>query len=239
MPNLETELTKTRIKSLLGLNPTEGNAKLDICFNLAVEQTLREFRSSIGRKLARNLTIQYQAEVEGESAEMCYVVLPEDCRSVELLFYGNMKINLLEAEDYLRWTKSDIEVSNPFVGFQELLEDGTKIVSFYPASSAANGGYIDLLYNVNGKDITVFPEQYQRLIFLAAAKEYLLFDTVKRDPAIHNKIKSEWADAKKELVSDQLYANGDTLDRKTMEQQRWEDSFSDFGNTPSRDIRIH
>ena len=239
MPNLETDQTKTEIKSLLGLNPIEANSKLDICFQLAVEQTLREFRSSIGKRLVRNLTISYQAEVSGVSAELCYLVLPDDCRSVDSLFYGNMKINLLEADDYLRWIKSDIEVQNPFVGFQELLEDGTKIISFYPASSAANGGYVDLIYNVNGKDLSVFPDSYKRLMFYAAAKEFLLFDTLKRDPAIHNKIKSEWMAAKGELTLDQIYSNGNTIDRKTMEEQRWEDSFSDFGNTPSRDIRLH
>lgn len=239
MPNLETELTKTEIKSLLGLNAIEANSKLDICFKMAVEQTLREFKSSIGKRLVRNLAMRYQAAVEGESDEMLYVVLPDDVRSIDSLYYGNMRINLLDADDYIRWIKSDVEVVNPFVGFQEQMEDGTKIVSFYPKSSGANGEYIDLIYNVNGKDLSVFPDQYKRLIFYGAAKEYLLFDTLKRDPAIHNKIKSEWREALEELTADQLYSSGNTIDRKTMEEQRWEDSFSDFGNTPSRDLRSH
>jgi hypothetical protein len=239
MPNLETELTKTEIKSLLGLNAIEANAKLDICFSMAVEQTLREFKSSIGKRLVRNITMRYQAAVEGESDEMLYIVLPEDVRSVDSLYYGATRINLLDVEDYVRWIKSEIEIVNPFVGLQEQLEDGTKIISFYPKSSGANGGYVDLIYNVNGKDLSVFPDQYKRLIFYGAAKEYLLFDTIKRDPAIHNKIKSEWKDALLELTGDQIYASGNTVDRKTMEEQRWEDSFSDFGNTPSRDLRSH
>lgn len=237
MPNLEYGDTLTKVKALLGLNKTESSAKLTVCFELAVEQILREFRSSIGKRLVRNIPVEFKAAVYGVSEEICWITLPDDVRTVEALYYGTTQINIMGPDEYLKWKKSDIQLTEPFIGFLQQQEDGTTIVELFPSSSSLNGGFVDLVYNVSGKDLSVFPERYRRVMMYGAAKEFLLFDTMKRDPAIHSKIKAEYEAAKGELTLDQVYMNGETVDRKTMEQQRWEDGFNDFGYAPSRDNR--
>jgi hypothetical protein len=237
MPNLEVDTTKTKLKSLLKLNTREANSLLDTCFEMATEQVLREYKAGIGKRVVRHLKILYKSYVASVTEEMCYVQLPADCRSVDSLFYGNTKIKILtDGDQYLKWQKSDLIITEPFVGFIQQTEDGAKVVDLYPPSAAANGGTVDLVYNVNGKDFSVFPEQYQRLIMYCTAKEYLLWDTLKRDPAIHNKINSEYKIAKGELTLDQLYQGGETVDRHTLEEQRWFDGFNDLGYARNTDV---
>lgn len=228
MPNLEPSDTKTKLKALLGLNTAEANAKLDVCFEMAVQQVIREFGSSIGKKTAHNIPVQYKPEVSGESEEMCFIILPDDLRKVNSLFLGTNEVGLLDPEDFMKTKKFSPVIGSAFIGCLQVMEDGTKIVDLFPSSISLNGTFIDLVYTISGKDLSIFPEMYSRYIFYTAAKEYLLFDTVKRDPAIHSKIKAEWREARNEITEDTLYLNGNSITRKTDDEIRFDQSFNTY-----------
>lgn len=236
--NIDPDKLNKLLKGLIGLDRTEGDARLDACISLAVTDLIDEFKDSVAINIDSSRQVVYTAATDTTPAT-AILDLPADLLELHTIFLGDREVTPVGKEEFLKWKKAGtMATAGEYVSTLTQNANGDLCVEFYPASASLSNTYADIVYRITGEDPTSIPKAFLQALVYGVGKEYYLWSR-KSDPAIHSKFSSEYEKAKGRVTRHQIYADGQDIEVTPYNKQKWLDNFSQLSYTPATDTRLY
>lgn len=236
--NVDPDKLNKLLKGLIGLDRTEGDARLEACITLAVTDLIDEFKESVAINIDSSRQVAYTAATDTTAAK-AVLTLPDDLLELHTLFIGDREVTPVGKSEFLKWQKAgSTGLTGEYFSTLSQDADGTLYAEFYPASPALADVYADIVYRITGEDPTSIPNAFLQALVYGIGKEYYLWSR-KSDPAIHSKFASEYEKAKGRVTRHQTYADGQQVQVTPANKAAWLDNFNQLAYTPATDSRLY
>lgn len=209
-----------QLKLILGnVQPGDGDDVLAFHLETAALSLSQEFASLTMRQ--EDLTIDTTTNS---------VTFPDDLMSIQSIYIGSQELQPVGFQDF-----HAMKVSGSLNNVIKIQEKAGQWTGEVFSNLATNNSKVTVIYKTFEPDVAAFPEYYKRLILLAAAADYYLFEDL-ANLEKESKLRARYREEVQRLHELQSHGQGVASRRRSQFENDWNRALRHFTVANDRDL---